>query len=177
MTLQSSGSMTIADINTELGRASGAQLSTDDAELVEMAWLTSSDPITIPDDLYGKAHLGTFQQEYSLTLGAMPPPNSYGTWVGSVGSTSPSTYRGSTIYQLISYDNTASYDFVFSVSANVAQSLITGIRFVEEGVFYNSVSSYSTGGGFTYWFFGNGSGGPWDATDDGLSKTIRIYGD
>lgn len=85
MTLQSSGSMTIADINTELGRASGAQLSTDDADLLLMADLTSGDPITIPDDLYGKY----YKTVYEITAGNSGFLSGY--FKGSFGSVSPAS--------------------------------------------------------------------------------------
>lgn len=177
MTLQASGSMTIADINTELGRASGASLSTDDAELVEMAWLTSSDPITIPDDLYGKAHLGTFQEEIEVTPQLLFS-NTYGYQLNTGGSAvSPTTYRTEQIFAAYNYASGASSDYVITLTGNFSQSLITGIRVVEDGLFYSSLS-YSTGGGLSSWIFGDGTNsGLWTASDAGGTKTIRIYGD
>lgn len=173
MTLQASGGMTIADINTELERDPAAIISTDDADMI---YLAGKSNFAIPSDFYGKTFIGNLQQEYALTLGATPPSNSYGTWHPATGTTSPTTYRGSNFYQVISYDNTASYDVVFSVAANVAQSQVTALHFVDEGVIYRTVTNFTTGGGYTYWFFGNGSGGPWDASDNGASKTLRVYG-
>lgn len=175
MTLQSSGSMTIADINTELGRSAGALLSTDDAELLEMARLTSSDPITIPGDLYGKAHLGTFQAEIEVTVGLLFS-STYG-FLGSSGSISPTTYRGNTINAIWNYQSGSTGDYVIQLPAGPSQNLITGIRVLEDDIFYTG-STFSSSSFISAWVFGNGTNaGNWTGVDVGTVKTIRIYGD
>ena len=176
MTLQASGSMTIADINTELGRSAGASLSTDDTELLEMAWLTSSDPITIPDDLYGKAHLGTFREEIEVTPQLLFS-STYG-FNTSNGSVSPTAYRGYDIFTVYNYESGAAADYVVTVFGTAPTSLITSIRVLEDGIFYESPSSSGSGSGVTTWIFGDGTNsGLWTASDAGGTKTIRIYGD
>lgn len=84
MTLQASGSMTDDDIATELSKA-GQSISTDDADVVALADLTDSDPITIPDSFYGKSAGGGGGTEYTGTI-----------TTGFVGTAFESNHSGAT---------------------------------------------------------------------------------
>jgi len=184
MTLQASGSMTIADINTELGRASGAQLSTDDAELLDMAWLTPSDPITIPDDLYGTTHLGTLYGTYNVTIGGLlGSGNSFvGYQSGTYGGISSTSYRGETISLAVSYTSAFSPPFepfaVYISGTGKSSTLITGVKLpFDESVY--PVTRIQESGGNTIYVCGaatNPVDGPWDNSNLGDVRSVKIYG-
>lgn len=182
MTLQSSGSMTIADINTELGRSASAQLSTDDAELLGMADLNSSDSISIPDDLYGKTAIGKLFGTFNITV-AQGGSGLYGYQSSSTGTSYGSidiaTYRGANIRWFYSRSSLGTtFDIV--LDGTYSLDFITGVRFVSDGgleFFPTQLSSYALGGSTGFGFY---DGVPlsfiWDAGDVGLIKQVEIYG-
>lgn len=175
MTLQSSGSMTIADINTELERSPTAQLSTDDSELLDMARLTSSDPITIPDDLYGKTFLGSLYGTYTVTIGE-PVSNTtwgYTTAFGPHGSIDSTSYRSKTIESVFSFVGGSSNKFAVNFTSSVASDLVTAIYIVEDDILYIGPNFNSPR------FFevaDDGGGGPWGDPEIGQTRTIKLYG-
>lgn len=182
MTLQASGSMTIADINTELGRSAGAQLSTDDTELLGMANLTSSDTLTIPDDLYGKTYIGALYGTYNITVGARSSLYGYESPVTgfSTGSINITTYRGANIRWFLSRTNTTiTFDIV--LDGSYPSDFITGVRFVTDGgteFFPTDINNAYNLGGTSGWNFYDGvpSSFIWDAGDVGVVKQVKIYG-
>lgn len=53
MALQTSGSMSISDINVELNKASSASLTTSDSDFLDLGDKSAGQPISIPSDFYG----------------------------------------------------------------------------------------------------------------------------
>lgn len=177
MTLQASGGMTIADINTEMGRASGAALDTTDTAMLDMIEKTAGSSIVIPDDFYGKEYLGTLYGTYTVTIGDNGP--SYWGYYDllTIGSISSTTYRSQDLELVASYPaNPSDYPFWIILNATgLSSSLITAVRIVEDDLNYTS-PVFSDTGSVCRWKFGSlNTAGPWNAANIGETRTVKIY--
>lgn len=182
MTLQLSGPMSIADINTELERSPTAQLSTDDPDLLLLADRTAGQTITIPDDLYGKKWYGSIRETVTVNVGTdgFTSP-SYGYSDGSgFGTRSPTTYRGKSLRNLYFFTNAGvTYYGIISVQGNNGADYVTALNFSTDGAFYEIQSwNYNSSTGLSnYLFSPSASTSPlWGSGDVGVNKSVTIYG-
>lgn len=158
MTLQASGSMTIADINTELGNSPTAPLSTSDANFLHLAGTSTP---TIPDDFYGKL----FKRDYSVTT------VDFGTVIqfigeGVSGSIDSTSYGSYTIYAVFGYTDDANFltePFRVDLDGTQPSDAIHAFRY--NGVDYPR-SRTTNQSGRTQYYFGtatNPATGVWSA--------------
>lgn len=179
MTLQASGSMTIADINTELDRSPTAQLSTDDSDLLLLADRTSGQTITIPDDLYGKKWYGSVRETITVNVGTdgfTQPSYGYSD-SGSYGTRAPTAYRSKQIRNLYFFPNTGLPNRgIFSILGNNGSDFLTALNFTTDGQFYEVQSyNYNSSTGLSNYLFAL-TASPWGGGDVGLNKSIVLYG-
>ena len=180
MPLQTSGAMSTADINLELDRSSTSSINTGETAMTDMA---GSSAYAIPNDLYGKSRLGTLFGTINVTIGTKSGASYFGysgSFTDPTGSASPTSYRGRSIYSILSWTSSGVWPFSIALSGSgLSASLITGVEVVGSG-FYEAVNDSSMGGSTPSWYFGNlGDGGtsnPWNGSNVGQTKTVKIYG-
>lgn len=172
MTLQASGSMTIAEINTELGRSSGAALTPDGDE--QFTAMAEASDFIIPDDLYGKSSPGTFQGEYIVTVGAWNSNTSIG--FGAAGSIDSTSYRSKTITSIHS-QSTRTYCEVIDASYN--SLLVTAIYNVtkEKLIYITSSSDFTPSSSDLFRSDIGAEFSMFELADVGQNHTIWLFGD
>jgi hypothetical protein len=167
--------MTIADINTELGRASGAQLSTDDADLLNLGLKESSDPITLPDDIYGRAYVELDVTPASSGVSYQYLPSA------SSGTCSPTSFLGVTIVSIQSRGAQWGFGqiepFQITLDGNLSSSYLPRMIDTESGNTYNfNRRVYDSEDDTTAFFMGDQSPtstgtSPWSNT---TTKTVKL---
>lgn len=176
MTLQASGGMTIADINTELGRTSGAALSTSDTDAVSLALKSSGEAFSIPADFYGKAYI-----ELDVTPGYSGVSYQYLPVGSPTGSCSPTSFLGIAIVAIQSRGSEWTFGqvepFEIVLNGNHPSTFLPRIIDTESGDTFNfNRRVYDSGAGTTAFFMGDLSPtstgtSPWSNT---ATKTLKL---
>lgn len=145
MALQSSGVMTINDINEELGRASGTPLNFEDADVCDLVGKSPGDSIVFPNDFYGASAIfsATFSAATLIAGTAVGTTAQYVIWLYGhpylISGLITETYSNDDLKLTISYQAPG-----YSQSPSLSGSNII-LRVL--GQDWNTVNSDEQGGG------------------------------
>lgn len=152
-----------SDINTELGKSSGASLSTNDADFAALAGKSSAGVAISTADLVGRQMV-----QAVVTIASVS--GRYG-FSGGIGACSISTYRGDTLEHILDVSGNTSAMTVQVTNDSPPSGYLTHVHLPEN----NAILTYGSR------FLGNLSlsGGtvPWDGSDVGQNKTVNLFGD
>ena len=146
MTLQTSGPISLDDIQTEFGGVNPISLN---EYYAAAAGIPASGAISL-QDFYGAT------AAYTLVCGSNGTVFGFSTGL-SIGSISPTTYSGATISQVaqteIPTKGGTVYNFAISMSGNRATSFFASVTFPTYGALLTSASSssYNSGSNTTTW--------------------------
>ena len=152
-TLPLSGDLSIDQILVALGRNAGEQLSLNDPDLLQLAGKTAGQPITFPDDFYGKSLFGTHDLviSYQNAVGT-PTYGAGGVFVFDPLSTNelnPNTFTGTpsgsfTVSLLRLYKFTTHFDLKLRASDNADAYTVNRMIYiqVQQGGFWWPLSSH-----------------------------------
>lgn len=169
MAIPSAGGFSTADINNELGRASGAAFNTNDSSVLTLA-NTAVGGALVTSNLQGR-----LCEELTVVVGQSS--TRYGFLQFNAGSVSPSTYRGDNIEHLLTI-NGSGFEFTaqITVAAPLPDNYLTHIEFDNESMVLSYYShSHFSAANITLTSVAGIE--PWDASDLGISKSIKMYGD
>jgi len=173
MTLPSSGTMTAAMINTELGRTATAAFNMNGS--AERALPGRSSGQISMSHFYGKSNTppipGTLRATFSLGVANLGSPNGFGylnTGKSTQGTLSPLDYRGNAVIAISDHDN---FNIVFQMGTSHPSSWVTAIEVVNTGIVYQNLT-YDSGNFFWYESSPNAN----FAAYVGTTMTLKVYG-